>query len=318
MIGRPGLIAVAIAVAAISCGSSSDKGASPADAAGGAGGSAADTAAPASLYDRLGGEKGIQTVIGDFLQRVLGDPKINGYFLNSTVDGSRLGSCLVMQVGSLTGGPQKYPSGNCRDMKSAHAGMKVSMNDFNDLAGHLVAALEAAKVPKADVDIIVGAVAPLSSDIVEDKTNNGTVYQRVGRKPAIDAVVGKFITRVVADMRINGFFGATKADRLKTCLVRQVCGVDGPCRYGKEVDGEPGVSKATPCRDMMSTHAGLTSPAGGGAGAKMIAKADFDALVEDLVRELDAAGVAAADKNALLGALGPLCNQIVAGGTGCQ
>ena len=70
-------------------------------------------------------------------------------------------------------------------MKDSHAGMKVSMQDFNDLAGHLVAALSAAKVAQADIDAIVAAVSPMANDIVEDKTNNATVYQRVGRKPAI-------------------------------------------------------------------------------------------------------------------------------------
>jgi truncated hemoglobin YjbI len=249
-------------------------------------------------YLRLGGETGIKTVLTDFVGRVLKDPKINGYFLNAKVDGGRLLQCLVLQVGSLTGGPQTYPSMGCRDMKSSHAGLKISMNDFGDLAGHLVAALQAAKVAQADIDAIVKAVTPTAADIVEDKTSNGSVYQRVGRKPAIAAVVKAFITRVAADSRINGFFSQTDVERLSTCLVRQVCSVDGPCKYGEEVDGEPGVSRAKPCKDMLTA-------------------ADFTALVEDLVAELDAAKVPAADKSALLGALGPLCTKIVAGGTGC-
>jgi len=271
-----------------------------------------------SLYQRLGGEAGITTVITDFVvNRVLKDAKINGYFLNASVNGGNVIKCLVLQVGSLTGGPQTYPSMGCRDMKSSHAGLKISMQDFNDLAGHLVDALKAAKVTEADINIIVSAVAPMASDIVEDTTNNKTVYQRIGRKPAIDIVVGKFITRVVGDARINGFFGATNAARLQTCLVRQVCSIDGPCQYGKEVDGEPGISATQVCKDMKAVHTGLTSPPGGGAGAKTIDKADFDALVEDLVKELDAAGVTAADKMAILSALGPTCDSIVAGGVGC-
>ncbi len=281
---------------------------------------AGDVAAP-NLYQRLGGEPGIRTVITDFVvNRVLNDAKINGYFLNASVSGTKLIDCLVLQVGSLTGGPQVYPSNGCRDMKSSHAGLKISMNDFNDLAGHLVAALVAAKVPQSDIDIIVGAVAPMSKDIVEDANNTGTVYQRLGRKPGIGVAIDNFIGRVVKDARINGFFAAANAARLKTCLVRQVCSIDGPCAYGKEVahPSEPGVGPgAMACKDMKSSHAGMTSPPGGGAGAKTISIADFSALVEDLVLELDALKVPAADKNAILAALGPTCDDIVAGGTGC-
>jgi hemoglobin len=274
------------------------------------------SAGGATLYQRLGQEAGIKTVIGDFVGRVVQDPKINGYFLNAKVDGNRLATCLVLQVGALTGGPQTYPSNGCRDMKSSHQGLKISTNDFNDLAGHLVAALQAAKVAQADIDTIVAAVSPAAADIVEDKNNNLTVYQRVGRKPGIAAVVQGFAGRVLMDQRINGFFAKANAARLGTCLVRQVCSIDGPCKYGEEVDGEPGVSRAQPCLDMITVHKGMTSPPGGGAGKPLVI-ADFNALVEDLVAELVADKVPPAEQMALLGALGPLCKQIVAGGTGC-
>ena len=292
----------------------------------GAGGSSADgpveTGGGANLFQRLGGEAGIRTVITDFVvNRVLKDPKINGYFLNSTVDGGKLINCLVLQVGTLAGGPTPqftYPSNGCRNMKESHAGLKISMQDFNDLAGHLVAALSAATVAQADIDTIVAAVSPMATDIVEDKTNTGTVYQRVGRKPAIQTVIDMFVAKVVADARINGFFASANATRLKTCLVRQVCSIDGPCKYGKEVDGEAaGVGATNVCKDMKSSHAGLTAPPGGATGSRGITKADFDALVEDLIMVLDGAGVTAADKMAILSALGPTCDDIVAGGTGC-
>jgi len=294
-------------ISAAAC--SEDKDGTPAGMDSGvtAGGASGSTNTAPNLYQRLGHEAGIGTVMDDFIGRVLADSKINGYFLNSNVDGGRLKNCLVLQVGNLTGGPQIYPSAGCRDMKTSHAGMRISRRDFDDLAGHLVMALQKAGVAATDVNAIVAAVTPMASDIVEDTANNATVYQRVGRKPAIATVVTDFIGRVVKDTRINGFFTMAKADRLHTCLVRQVCGIDGPCKYGMEVDAaEPGVSRAKPCVDMKSSHAGLTNTQGMG-----ISMADFGALVEDLVAALDAAGVTAADKNALLGVLGSLCPDIV-------
>ena len=249
-------------------------------------------------------------MIVDFVGRVVADPKINGYFLNSTVDGTRLTDCLVKQVANATGGPQAY---DCRTMRASHQGLKISKQDFDDLVGHLVAALTAKSVTTADINIIAGVLTPMAADIVEDTTNNGTVYQRVGRKPAVVTVINTFVGKVAADTRINGFFTTTDIARLKTCLVRQVCSIDGPCKYGKEVDtAEPGVSSTNPCKTMMASHAGLMKT-GGGA----ITITDFNSLVGDLVETLDGAGVTTADKTAILGVLGPMCPQIVAGGTGC-
>jgi hypothetical protein len=62
---------------------------------------------------------------------------------------------------------------------------------------------------------------------------------------------------------------------------------------------------------MKSLHMGVTTP-------HAITRPDFDALVTDLVSALDGAGVTAADKAAILGALGPQCDVIVANGTGCD
>lgn len=274
---------------------------------------------PALLYDRLGQAAGIRDVVEDFVERVSADDKINGYFLNASVDGDRLIGCLVKQLGNATGGPEVYPdpagtTGGCRGMEAAHEGMGISTVDFNDLVAHLVAALTAADVAPADIETITEVLAPLSADIIEDPDNNLTVYQRVGRKPAIATVVTNFENRVIADARVNGFFASlTSTTRLHNCLTRQVCSIDGPCKYGEEVPAEfPGLDAQFPCRGMTPTHLGLFDE-----NAGPITIDDFNAIVENLVTELTAAGVASTDIAAIGGALGPLCPMIVANGTGC-
>ena len=264
-----------------------------------------------ALYRRLGADGGIRTVVREFVGRVAADPRINGYFLNSNVIPERVIECLVLQVGALTGGPFTYPSAGCRDMKETHRGMGISTKDFNDTAGHLVAALASARVSQNDINTIVSAVATTAADMVEDPGDNRTVYQRVGRKPAIEAVVLAFLRDAFNDQSINAFFAGGNADRLRTCLIRMVCGIDGPCKYGKEVDGaEPGVARANPCKDMLSSHRGIAQP-------RAITKADFDTVVRLLVGVLERAGVPAGDRDAVVRALGPTCKDIVANGTGC-
>lgn len=267
-----------------------------------------------TVYARLGGEEGVRAAMQSLVVRVSADPKINGYFLNDTVDAGRLTDCLVKQVGEATGGPQKY---DCRSMREAHAGLGISNQDWSDFLAHLVAVLAERGAAQGDVDFVVAQLGPSQDEIVSDPEGDGSVYHRVGRKPAIQAVVDAFVAQVLADAEINGFFvGLTDEGvaRFKTCLVRQVASIDGPVKYGHEVDPppgvEPGVSRENPCRSMESSHAGLTDAEGSG-----IRIADFNALLADLVVVLDApdfdALVSDADKDAIVSALAPLCRQIV-------
>ena len=119
-----------------------------------------------------------------------------------------------------------------------------------------------------------------------------SLYDRLGGRTAIVAVVDDFVANCAADTRINKFFAATAADpkrlaAFKNHLVEQICEASGgPCKYTG--------------RDMKSAHAGLG-----------ISNADFDALVEDLTKTLDKFKVGKAEQGQLLGVLGPMRPQIV-------
>ncbi|MBX3157783.1 MAG: group 1 truncated hemoglobin [Deltaproteobacteria bacterium] len=114
-----------------------------------------------------------------------------------------------------------------------------------------------------------------------------SLYDRLGGKDAITAVVKDFVGNVVADKRINKFFAKADGAKLTDHLVNQVCqATGGPCKYtGK---------------DMKTAHKGMG-----------IKEADFNALVEDLVKSLDKFKVPKAEKDELLGALGGMKGDIV-------
>ena len=119
-----------------------------------------------------------------------------------------------------------------------------------------------------------------------------SLYDRLGGKKAITAVVDEFVARVAADKRINGFFKATASDpkrlaTFKANLVDQICqGSGGPCQYkGK---------------DMKTAHKGMG-----------ITDADFSALVEDLTGALDKFKVGKKEQSDLLALLGPMKKDIV-------
>ena len=114
-----------------------------------------------------------------------------------------------------------------------------------------------------------------------------TLYERLGGRPAITAVVNDFVGNVARDKRINGFFSKTDIPRLKRLLVQQICaGSGGPCQY----EG----------RSMREAHRGLN-----------IRNQDFDALVQDLVMSLNKFGVKQREQRELLALLGPMRKDVV-------
>ncbi|MCY1069868.1 hypothetical protein OV090_34320 [Nannocystis sp. RBIL2] len=268
----------------------------------------------------LGGKDGVAELVGAAVNEVLVDDKINAYFLNSGVDGGNLGACLDKQIGALAGcAGVEY---DCLDMQAAHAGLGISALDFADFAADFATALDAHQANHPDLgdgdkDAILSELAAMEGDIVEDAESNLTVYQRVGRKPAIRALIGasgeagSFLDNVALNPAINGFFGAADYPRLNTCLTRQVGGIDGPSRYGEEVDApapaDPGVGAANPCKDMVSSHEGLTDS----NDMMGIDITDFGALVGDLVTAMNTAMVAQPDQDAILAVLGAMCEDIV-------
>src|SRR5262244_1115851 len=135
---------------------------------------------------------------------------------------------------------------------------------------------------------LITLLAFVSGALAKEKS----LYDRLGGKKAIIAVVDEFVGRVAADTRINKFFTAVASDpkhldAFKMKLVDQICEASGgPCKYKG--------------MDMKSAHAGMG-----------ITASDFDALVEDLVAALDKFKVGAAEKQQLLGVLGPMKSAIV-------
>ena len=119
------------------------------------------TAAPGSLYTRLGGNTAITAVVGTFVDNVVADKKINTFFANS--DPVRLKLLLVEFVANATGGPEKYTG---RNMVETHKNMKITTADFDALVGDLVASLDTYKVPAKEKTELLDALGPLKPQIV--------------------------------------------------------------------------------------------------------------------------------------------------------
>lgn len=114
-----------------------------------------------SLYEKIGGQTGVTTVIDNFLGNVGGDDRVNVRFVNTDMDVFR--GHMIDQVCEVTGGPCKYMG---KTMLEAHQGMGITDEEFGIIAGHFAAAMDSAGVGKKEHDTIMGVLAGMHDDIV--------------------------------------------------------------------------------------------------------------------------------------------------------
>lgn len=111
----------------------------------------------ASLYWRLGGPEALNAAVDEVIKVSKADPRLAGRLS---------GACapkLKEQLCAATGGPCAYTG---RDMKTAHAGMKVTETEFGAVGENLVKVLDAFKVPEREKNELVGLILPLKGEIV--------------------------------------------------------------------------------------------------------------------------------------------------------
>jgi len=118
-----------------------------------------------TLYERLGGYDAIAAVASDLLPRLQADPRLGRFWQHRGEDGVRREKQLLIDfLCSSAGGPLLYTG---RDMKTAHAGMRIGEGDWSSFLGHLEASLASFRVPRAEHEAVVAFVQSTKPDIVE-------------------------------------------------------------------------------------------------------------------------------------------------------
>ena len=125
---------------------------------------AAATPAAASLYKRLGGREGIAVVVDDFVTNMVADTRVNERFkAMKGPEVAKLKANLADQICDATGGPCSYLG---RDMKTTHRGMKITEAEWSATVENLTKALDKHKVGAKEKQELIGAIAPMKGDIV--------------------------------------------------------------------------------------------------------------------------------------------------------
>ena len=136
--------------------------------------------------------------------------------------------------------------------------------------------------------MLLGVLAvTLSACGTMNKSGEAKLFERLGGKEAITAVVGHLWGLASKDYRINHYFANTSPDAFAGLMTDFLCeGTGGPCKYtGK---------------NMYQAHVGMN-----------ITSKDFDILADHIVATLDHFNVPSAEKNEVMNLLGGMKGAVI-------
>ena len=128
-----------------------------------------------SLYDRLGGVYNIATVVDDFIDRIMVDPRLNANPLvdeaHHRVPPAGFKYLVTEMVCWATGGPQKYTG---KSMVDAHKHLKITSKECEAFLDDFQQTLDKFKVPAAEQAELKAIVNSTRSDIVVESSHQVT------------------------------------------------------------------------------------------------------------------------------------------------
>jgi hemoglobin len=134
----------------------------------------------ASLYDRLGGAFAIAAVVDQFSDALISNPIVGQNSENPalrewhTNNLGRLPGLKFMRtlwVCDISGGPQTYaatePGRTALGLEEAHRDLKISPDEFDEVAAELARTLDKFQVPDEEKEQVLGAFAAHKDEVTE-------------------------------------------------------------------------------------------------------------------------------------------------------
>lgn len=115
-----------------------------------------------TLYERLGGEAGVNKAVDNFYVKVLADNRINHFFenLDMVAQAHKQKKFLTM----VFGGPSNYSG---KDMRAGHAHLALTDEHFNAVVENLGLTLTELGASAADI----GEVVKIANSVKDDVLN---------------------------------------------------------------------------------------------------------------------------------------------------
>lgn len=124
-----------------------------------------------TLYERLGGVFAIATVVDDFIDRIMDDPRLNANpkvnEAHHKVPRAGFKYLVTEQVCEATGGPQRYTG---RSMYDSHAHLNITPTEWEAFLDDLRKTLNKFQVPPAEQAELFAIVESTRKDIVIPQT----------------------------------------------------------------------------------------------------------------------------------------------------
>jgi hemoglobin len=139
-----------------------------------------------TLYEKLGGEKGVNAIIDDFIPRALADPRVNwerkgvkqgGFSIHrgksvewqaNDQNVANLKKHLAQFFALATGGPSTYEG---RDMKDVHSNMHITNAEFDAAIGDLKASLDKLQIPNQDQKELLAIIESTRPQVVAERSD---------------------------------------------------------------------------------------------------------------------------------------------------
>ena len=114
-----------------------------------------------TLYQRLGGEAGVEKIVDGVLYGIEHDQSIVHHFEDTDIP--RFRRLLIEQFCELSGGPCKYTGVS---MQESHTGFQITQAHFDALVNHLITAMQQQKVAIEAQNEFLAMLAPMYKDVV--------------------------------------------------------------------------------------------------------------------------------------------------------
>lgn len=113
-----------------------------------------------TLYDRVGGEQGVKSLVKDFYGRVLRDPELAPFFEDSPID--RLFAMQFEFFAAALDGPVRYSG---LSIHQAHFGRGIEKEHFARFVNHLIDTLESWRFSEPEINLLIGRVNTYADEV---------------------------------------------------------------------------------------------------------------------------------------------------------
>ncbi len=158
--------------------------------------------APDALWEQLGGEQGVKTLVQEWIKAAAADPKLKLLSRGKTpMEAEKLERLVLAWLSSKTGGPLKE---SAPDRQAAVAMLALKPAESEMLVKHLSTILgEKDLAPRTVLDLMAAVTDNQKDWVKPAEPPKDPLWDRLGGEKAIRPIVREFLTAAVNDPKVD-------------------------------------------------------------------------------------------------------------------